>query len=1538
MSENIKDLIKKRGSVKGRLTMFINYSNIEYLIDTDDDVQQFSERQEIEDQFYMILAKAKQIRNRSARNLNAGDDDNDDIRSCISGSSRSSEMVKLTKTNNVKLPTIQLPKFGGRYEDWLEFRDTFVSLIHENQGIVDIQKFHYLRASLEGGAAQNHVQSMFVIEPLKRESALGHRVHKCKSGSCTKCSLKHNTLLHKEIGSSQHVEPPVDKATALSVQMTEPVLLSTAVVYILGSDNQRHEARAVLDSGSQASFMTQRLLHKLNLHCQKTQISVTGINSTITQVNKRCDTIIFSKVSSFQSNISLFVLPNITNLCNNRVIIKDLRISSQYTLADPHYYNPIDIDLLLGADIFWNLILSNQIRLGKNCPVLQETQLGYIISGPTSGLKHNIYKENTGLITCNFIKNDCTDIQEQLAKFWSLEETPYAFKPAYSMEEKLCEKHFVDNFTRMPDGRFSVAIPLKKPETLLGDSYTRALHCFLSLERRLQKQPKLKELYIDFMTEYEQLGHMSVVPNYPVLDTNNLYFLPHHGVLRENSATTKLRAVFNASAPSTTGVSLNDLQMVGPTIQNDLFSILIRFRHYSYVMTADIEKMYRQVLIHQNQRHLQNIIWRDDPSKELSIFQLNTVTYGTASAPFLAVRCLKQLALECEDNLISEIINNDFYVDDLVTGTQSIDNLIKIRDSICEVLSKGYFNLRKIKSNIPDLRDISSNSNTHVNLGRQNSNNTLGLGWISSSDKLCFSHNILSGSQVTKRSVLSTIGQIFDPLGLLTVFVIKAKILLQNLWLLKISWDEPLPLDVAQKWNKFKSDLHFLNDLHLPRCVVCPDLALIELHTFCDASQEAYGACTFVRSISVDGKIMTRLLCAKSKVAPLKPTTIPRLELCGAIVAARLTQKVLEAFRLPVQRRILWSDSSVVLGWLKTPPSKLKLFVKNRVAEIQELTYTFEWRYVPTYDNPADLLTRGINLASINTLDLWWSGPTFLHELECKWPKNNINYKDDLPEIVAHVASTIAIKNNQLIDFHRFSTLTKIKRTMAFALRFVYNCKIHDFNQKLSGPLNTQELDNAFNLLLKQSQIESFPEYKLLYNKQALPNKNNLISLSPFLDETGLLRVGGRLKNSKFDYNKRHPVLISCKHPLTKLIFTFEHLRLFHAAPQLLLSSLRQQFWPIGGRNMAKQIAHKCYKCFRMKAQTINPIMGQLPEQRLDPGYPFQTTGVDYCGPLQAADRKGRGSKTIKVYIAVFVCFTTKALHLELVTDLTKETYIAALRRFIARRSKPSIIFSDNGTQFVGAKNEIQNFLKQESLNLVQYMANEGIDFKFIPAYTPHFGGIWEAGVKSVKYHLLRVLGNARLTFEELYTVLVQIESILNSRPLSPISSDPNDLTPLTPGHFLVGRPLTALPTSSLINVNPNRLQRWELVEQLRQNFWIRWQKEYVSELQQRTKWKTSKGDLKEGTMVVIKDDALPPLKWSLGRVRRVFPGPDGVNRVADIETTKGLTRRAFNKICPLPINEAVETQDFNVGGHVKDQRGTGEMSAPPRSTDELAH
>ncbi|XP_063824326.1 uncharacterized protein LOC135073976 [Ostrinia nubilalis] len=379
-----------------------------------------------------------------------------------------------------------------------------------------------------------------------------------------------------------------------------------------------------------------------------------------------------------------------------------------------------------------------------------------------------------------------------------------------------------------------------------------------------------------------------------------------------------------------------------------------------------------------------------------------------------------------------------------------------------------------------------------------------------------------------------------------------------------------------------------------------------------------------------------------------------------------------------------------------------------------------------------------------------------------------------------------------------------------------------------------------------------------------------------------------------------------------------------HAGPQLLLATIRETYWPIGGRNLARKCYRQCVRCNRMKGKTFNPLMGNLPQQRLQPGgYPFDSVGVDYAGPMAVANRTGRGCRLTKSYIAIFVCFTTKAVHLELVGDLTSKNYLLALRRFISRRGKPSHIFSDNGTSFVGAVNEISKFLKGNCDSLASDMAQESINFHFIPAYSPNFGGLWEAGVKSVKFHLNRVLGNCNLTFEELTTTLVQIEAILNSRPLSPLSSDPADLTPLTPGHFLIGRPLTALPNSSYADCPISRLTRFQRIEQLRQHFWTRWSKEYIAELQQRAKWHSCKYSLEVDTLVLLKEDGLPPLKWKLGRIVKVFPGAsDGICRVADIQTANGIVRRSFSKIVPLLPEEdvSVEGRAFNARGHVRDR------------------
>ncbi|XP_059049738.1 uncharacterized protein LOC131844790 [Achroia grisella] len=492
-------------------------------------------------------------------------------------------------------------------------------------------------------------------------------------------------------------------------------------------------------------------------------------------------------------------------------------------------------------------------------------------------------------------------------------------------------------------------------------------------------------------------------------------------------------------------------------------------------------------------------------------------------------------------------------------------------------------------------------------------------------------------------------------------------------------------------------------------------------------------------------------------------------------------------------------------------------------------------------------------------------------------------------------------------------------RACAYILRFINNTQIK--NNKRTGVLSVDELSESQQRLIHFVQLESyFDIYTTLIKNNQLNNSHNLSNLNLFLDKNNLIRVGGRLSNStSFTYDKKHPILLSGKHQFTILLFRAEHKRLLHAAPQALLYAIREVWWPIGGRNIARQTVHNCARCARFRAKPLTPLMGNLPVQRVTPGFPFMCSGVDYMGPVYILNRKGRGARVIKAYVAIFICFTTRAVNLELVGDLSTDAYLLALKRFISRRGKPSDMFSDNGRNFVGLMNEFQNFLSNCSQDIINYAISQKIKFHFIPPYSPHWGGLWESGVRSCKNVLRRVVGNLHLTYEEFNTVLTQVEAVLNSRPLSPMSTDPHDYYPLSPAHFLVGRPLTAPPCSDVQDFTPSNLTRYQRVEQIRQHFWTRWSKEYISEMQIRNKWKTRQADLKPNTLVLIKDDHLPPLKWRLGRIISTLPGKDGVSRVADIRTETGIVRRAFSKICPLwNEEEELKVEPSKAGGMLK--------------------
>jgi hypothetical protein len=395
-------------------------------------------------------------------------------------------------------------------------------------------------------------------------------------------------------------------------------------------------------------------------------------------------------------------------------------------------------------------------------------------------------------------------------------------------------------------------------------------------------------------------------------------------------------------------------------------------------------------------------------------------------------------------------------------------------------------------------------------------------------------------------------------------------------------------------------------------------------------------------------------------------------------------------------------------------------------------------------------------------------------------------------------------------------------------------------------------------IILKNVQHQAFStEIKELEGGRQVSKKSRLISLNPFLDDSGLIRVGGRLRNSGAHSDVKHPIVLP-KCEITELIVQSEHISLLHAGPQATLASLRQRYWPMSGRSVVRRIIHNCLKCFRANPTTSYQLMGELPKDRVQPARPFLNSGVDFGGPVYLKEGRGRGKRTVKGYIALFVCFATKALHLELVGDLSSQSFLGALKRFISRRGHVANLYSDNGTNFVGARNELSELgemLKSQKFerDVIDRLADRTVRWHFIPPHSPHHGGIWEAGIRSVKSHLKRVIGLTSLTYEEMHTVLTQIEACLNSRPLTPISNDPNDLIALSPSHFLIGDLLTAPVEHDVTPLPINRLSRWQYVEQLRQHFWKRWSVDYLTQLQPRRKWNQRLPNIEVGELAVIK-------------------------------------------------------------------------------------
>jgi hypothetical protein len=873
-----------------------------------------------------------------------------------------------------------------------------------------------------------------------------------------------------------------------------------------------------------------------------------------------------------------------------------------------------------------------------------------------------------------------------------------------------------------------------------------------------------------------------------------------------------------------------------------------------------------------------------------------------------------------------KFLNNSIYVDDIVGGHHNATGAFKTSIECIRIFKEAGMMLHKWQTNSEELQElwiekgIISEESSEVFGATTLPFKVLGISWDRMEDTLYFDvQNLLtflSGRINSKRFLLQTIGRIFDPVGFLGPFVLRVKFLIQEIWKLTLDWDDELPEDLSSTWDKWCNEVPGLCELKIPRYYFCGTFDLkfrsIELHCFSDASQMAYATVAYLRVISHDEKIQTIFVASKTRVAPLKKLTLPRLELMGALLSAKLSDSIIKALKLKLAC-YFWTDSQITLFWIKGTAKKFKPFVKNRVEEITKLTSPENWHFCPGKYNPSDLASRGASVKELKNNPIWFKGPEWL-ELppEC-WPtqiKTTINEFDEKDLEYRKTSNDVlqfecTVVPEKLLTISNYSNLKKLYRVTAWVKRFIEKIR-KIVNTK--GPLTAEEIEEAENYWLQVEQRENYSEeIESLKNEERVNKNSSLYNFNPFLDNNGVMRLGGRLQFSNLTTDEKHPIILPKHSWLATLIVRHEHGRIMHGGTASTLSKVRTRFWIPKGRQLVKSVIKKCIVCQKYIAKPIDQLTAPLPKDRINEAPPFSICGLDFAGPLYVKDSKG----VKKSYIVLFTCGVTRALHLELVHDMSTDSFLLAFRRFLARRINCKVIYSDNAKTFKKAKGEIGELYKILSdKSLENFFGNEKIIWKNIIERAAWWGGFYERLVKSVKECLRKIIGKALLSYEEMSTLLVEVETVLNLRPLTYVYNEKDEPCPLTPMHFLnfgkeISYPINFADIIDDASKRSSALRRKKFQTLLLKQLWSKWKSHYLLDLKTAHSLKnpSSQAPLKVGDVVLIEEDTKNKLLWKLGKIERAIIGRDNNIRAYEVKTANGLLKRTVQHLYPLELN-----------------------------------
>lgn len=1302
----------------------------------------------------------------------------------------------------------------------------------------------------------------------------GHMSRNCFSHDCKHCGRKHHTLLHNSADTSSkplnhHTNPnkpdtkshnghmkPSRQDTNFNNRHMNPnrhdskfthghvasTNFSSSLLPVISIPVETPSGvlhlNALLDTGSERSFIKRSVL-PLIPHEEEGNISCTvGVFGGEKQLKH------FDLVSVNIESCSYHLLAADTLCTFPMGPYRNLSSAFHGTGLSPcSVAKSGEISILIGVDLYFQFVTGRHQPL-KNGLTAIESRFGWTVLGSNSSLP------SSNNIDVNFCQTECLAMQ----RFFDLDSI------GVSPSELVPEKDFQPTL-KHDKGRYEVNYPWNDMLVDLPDNKDLSLKRMRATVPRLRMNGNLLQ-YNQCFKEYQELG---IIERAPPSEGQVCHYLPHHPVIKEDKDTTKLRIVFDGSSSTSSQLSLNDCMSSGGNLYPNLIGILSRFRKFQIGFLADIEKAFLQIQITQKDRNLTRFFWfqKLDPpfSQELAEYRFTRLVFGLKASPYLLSFVVKHHLLKFQETQpeIVTVLLNSMYVDDLVASVENEDKLEELQNTSIKIFQDMKMNLRKWCSNIQDD-------------SKQTTRKVLGLSWDMSADTLSVCFPTMSQPILTKRQLASFICSIFDPLGFFAPFTVRLKLLLREVWKLKIDWDDKMPPDILTSVEAMYKSIVNLSQYQVPRWLGCSSNIKPKVDIFADASATSYGCVVY--SSCDSGR---QFLLSRSKLVPETPNiTIPRLELLAVVLAAQVA-KLLEV-ELPVnlQQVFVYTDSSVVLSWISSQHLNYPRFIANRVKLVRTLIPPGNWKHVPTSENPADLITRPTNTNKFVQNRKWWTGPE-TSEYQTSLPTSldclEVSTLEEVSVIETHLVETQPI----LVQWERFSQYRRLLH--AFAYVILFTLKSRALLDK-SVSLRLDDIQASKRFLIRQAQAESYAhEHAALSQGKQIPKSSTVSELILFLDQEGVVRVQSRLQLSEdLSFEERFPILLSRHHPLTKLIATHEHQTNCHCGTQNLINQLRMQYWIPGIRSLVKSVIHSCVQCMRFKSSPVTTNTAPLPIERIDQvHHAFCNTGIDYFGPI-ASLPTGE-----KYYVLLFTCLHVRAIHLELTTSLDLHQFKIAFEKFIGRRGLPQLVWSDNAKTFQSAAVYVRDAFH--------------IAWKFTTPRAPWTGGVWERLVRTVKSSLRHTLRTSKLRFNDLQACLCKIEFLINNRPLSYQSCSPDDeFRALTPNDFL----LPKLKTQNTCLDREQLCSNWLRGNRILSQLFSRWRSEYLKFLTS-VRSKSGGPELQLGE-VVLYNDGSHRRYWPLARVLRRLPGKDGRTRTVEIKVNGKLYLRAARLLYRLEI------------------------------------